>query len=190
MIKLLSIASAILFFNMTAHAGCLDGNIYLWKTNGEPEQLGFYEALKACPSGKHLPSARELAKLSQLNGAKGIMEIDSAKLLGADPDVPPRQGANLTFFQKTGYDFVDTFIPGTSGTRDRFYFNPRGYKQPESIGCEGYQDVQSWSASIYVYLPNSHAYLFDGDAGELIPWNTFTQGSSPDNRRFVMCLPN
>ncbi|MCM2279985.1 MAG: hypothetical protein NDJ89_18080 [Oligoflexia bacterium] len=186
----LSFAVSSVFLSGLSYAGCLDGNNYLWKSNGKLQQLSFYEALNACPSGKHLPTARELAELSQTNGAKGIMEIDAAKSLGADPEAPPRQGSNLSFYQKTGYDLIDTFVPHSNGIRDRFYFNPSGYKQPDSIGCSGGQGIWSWSASLYVYYPDGYSYQFEGENGSLVPWNTYTQNNSNDNKRMVMCFPN
>lgn len=190
MFKLLLLLSAPLFFSVASQASCGTGNSYLLKTNGEPQHLSFYEALNACPIDKHLPTARELAIIAEANGAKGIMEIDAAKALGADPDAYPRTGANLSFYQKTGYDLVDTFVPGSSGVRDRFYFNATGYVQPTSLSCDSYDGPWSWSASLFMYAPNAYSYQFESENGNLVTWNTSTHGSTLDNRRLVMCLPN
>lgn len=74
-------------------------------------QNGFKNFHNECPTGTHLPTAREFAEFSVSQGANPILE--------SLPGVPP----------PPNYWSVRALNP--DGTRDDFYFNAEGYKIPD-----------------------------------------------------------
>jgi hypothetical protein len=79
---------------------------FLRDANGTLINISQEKALKACTDqNKHLPTARELAGISQSMGAKGISATNGP-----------------------GYYLVSALNP--DGKIDRFYFNPAGYDRP------------------------------------------------------------
>ena len=117
--------------SLSAFASKLDKDGILRKSDGSLQLMSHDDATDACPDGTHLPNVRELAKIAQELGAKGILETSDIK----DGVVPE------------GY----TKICGKSGDRDEdeFYYNYNGYKRPAGdlgknwfwsssrVGCEG-----------------------------------------------------
>lgn len=103
-----------------------------------------YEAMKACPAGTHLPTARELAKEAQARGAKGILEVNQVRRAG----------------KPNGYYEISAINP--DGQDDVFYFNEDGYKRPD----DALEGMLFWSSSS-VSFSNARAFLFNGDDGGL-----------------------
>lgn len=86
-------------------------------------------AEKACPTGTHLPSIRELAELSQKSGSKGILERNQV-----DPIRVP-----------AGYHKISAI--NSDGKWDEFYFSNDGYEPPAGdLGSNWF-----WSSSSSFY---------------------------------------
>jgi hypothetical protein len=111
--KCLSLLAAGVFAASTiAYADKLDANGIIRNDDGSIHYMQQPTAMSACPQDTHLPTIRELANISQANGAKGILEIDQV-----DPNKVP-----------AGYGRVSGTNP--DGRDDRFYFSAEGYKDP------------------------------------------------------------
>lgn len=126
----------------------------------------FYDkAIKACPARSRQPTIRELAKYSQTQGAKGILEVDQVDL----KNIP------------SGYRFFNVINP--DNTTDQFLYNPEGYQAPK--GDFGENDF--WSSSIYVGYSN-YVLGFNGRDGHILSLSIATEGLNA--RSSVICMPN
>lgn len=108
------------------------------------------DAAKACSSrGMHLPTLRELAELAEQRGAKGLKELHAIE----EPDL----AAGYVLHTPTNPD----------GKRDDFYYNRRGYREPDRkvIG------EIFWSSSACVGCVEGtgadSAYAFSSVTGEI-----------------------
>lgn len=89
------------------------------------------QAVKACADQKmHLPTIRELAKMSQAMGAKGILETSEVKK-GEVPNYYP-----------DFYFLVSAINP--NGQKDEFYFNISGFVPPDG----DWRNNWFWSSSV------------------------------------------
>lgn len=114
------------------YAGELDSDGLLRSEDGRLLHLSQPEAMKACPEGTRLPTIRELAKISQTRGAKGILEANQ------DDEIP------------AGYEKISAI--NFDGQEDEFYFSREGYKHPEGDLGESWM---FWSSSVH----SSFSYL-------------------------------
>ena len=121
-----------------------------------------YEAMKACPQGMHLPTIRELAKISVKTGAE-IFEMDYHEM---DPDskVPTQY-----------FDKVSAVNP--NGKKDDFYLIFFDYKFPK----QGHIDECTWSSSL-TQGSSEIAYCLNGA-------RVGTDDTS-DTLHAVICVPN
>jgi len=118
---------ACLFVGAFAEADYLDKDGILRSDDGHIRRMNQYDALRACPTGTRLPTAREFAKEAKRLGAKGILELGEVK----NGEIPE------------GYEEISVKNP--DGTKDGFYYNSEGYKNPESdLGKNLF-----WSSSIH-----------------------------------------
>jgi len=84
--------------------------IVLRDSQGALPKVGQKDAARACSSrGMHLPSIRELARLGKYRGAKGILEVSQFR----------RED------ESEGYVLVEA--TNLNGTKDFFYYSPKGY---------------------------------------------------------------
>ena len=99
-----------------------------YEASGVNPQTGKKETPDVCEAaGKgHLPTARELAKISQARGAKGILEPNQVK--------PSKLS--------TGFGRISAIDP--NGQLDEFYFSDVGYQRPQ----QEYLTALFWSSSI------------------------------------------
>ncbi len=80
------------------------------------------EAAQACATLRmRLPTIRELARLGQARGAKGIREFN--ELTAEDPVV------ELMDLKNAGYKLVRAQDPG--GKQDQFYYDHAGFREPD-----------------------------------------------------------
>lgn len=109
------------------------------------DQFTLDEAIKACPNGMHLPTARELAKASVFYGAKILEEIE----------------VNPTQIPKWFY-LMETVEP--NGITDKFYYNRDGYRN------DRLSDFVFWSSSRYrqVGVPYNPYVIFSGYDGNFL----------------------
>lgn len=120
----------------------LDANRYLVAQNGYFWSLHFEDALKACPVGTHLPTAREIALDGQSRGAKGLLEITIA---------------NRDFVPE-GYVKISTIE--LDGQRDEFYYSAEGYQ-------DNLPNALFWSSSVAQGPRQNKAYGMFGENGEI-----------------------
>ena len=126
-----------------ARADTVDQDGILRGDQGRLLRMNQTDAIQACSKhGMHLPTIRELAKISQALGSKGILELSQVES-GKVPD---------------GYFKISAVNP--DGTKDEFYFNNDGYKRPEGdLGSNWF-----WSSSVYSYYSYYGCYL-SGNSG-------------------------
>jgi hypothetical protein len=106
-------------------------------------------AAKACTEhGMHLPTIRELAKLGQLRGAKGVLEASEVR------------DQNLT----AGFALVTATSPDEK--KDDFFYNPVGYVPTRESKGQIF-----WSSSYCVgcVIPTgaNSSHVFDGNDGRI-----------------------
>jgi hypothetical protein len=90
-------------------------------SNGDIDHMTYEQAMKACPIGSHLPTAREITQLAVNEGAEGILtqaQVDRERALGV-PFGDLAQGVSQIVALNPGQ-----FEP------DRFWFRFAGYKVP------------------------------------------------------------
>jgi hypothetical protein len=126
-----------------AMADSIDRDGFVRSDNGNVRLLNQYAALRACPTGTHLPSLRELANECKMRGAQ--------------------------IFEKSQIDFDN--IPsgyqqfravGVDGVEDFFYLDSSGYQNPGGeLGAHGF-----WSASYELY-GDEVGYVVDGATCEV-----------------------
>ena len=98
--------------------------------------MTFDEALKSCPEGSRLPTAKEFASVSRSLGAVGSIDpylVDPAQ-------VPP------------GYNEVYTKNPNM--TMERFFFSNVGYRP-----IAEFVNVPLWSSSVYPTVSEQSAFF-------------------------------
>lgn len=148
--KFFLVIFTVLFASGTSQAWAdkLDSNGVLRKADGSIRYLTQPKAMKACPSGTHLPTIRELAEEAHANGSKEILELNQ---------VNPQQVPD---------DYEKISAINSDGTQGEFYYNNDdldGY-EVEWLGSNWF-----WSSSIH-----SHPMFSDVDfyiyitAGELL----------------------
>lgn len=147
--KYLSLMTASVFVaSAGAYADKLDSYGILISDDNSVRLMNHYDAMKACPKGTHLPTIRQLAKLSQASGAKGVLNRDVL-----NPN-PPRGYYDIAVSNQTGDRLRE---------RDRFYYSHQGYQRPS--GDLG--NYSFWSSSICCTLDTKTAYYLDGWNGEI-----------------------
>lgn len=152
----LTVLTILLFGAVSARAF---GEI-LRNADGSLMYVTHFNAMKACPAGTRLPTAREFASESQARGAKGILEENQV-----DPNNIPR-----------GYDKVVAF---DGPVADIFYFNHEGYKRPDG-------DLGSlWFIASSQYYYSFNHYIFSGRTG--IVDGYYSPHYSPG---YVLCILN
>lgn len=117
--------------------------------DGSVRYMNQYDAVSYCASqGIHLPSARELAQLSQSMGAAGVSET-----------------------AKDGYNLISA--KNADGKIDNFYFNYAGYSRP--TGDLGNNWL--WSSSVNSY-GSDYAYGLYGSYGDVdYVYHTYLYGA-------------
>ena len=95
----------------------------LLNDDGTARVMSQYEALKSCPSGMHLPTARELAIESQSYGALGLLELDQTPLAA----------------------YRKVTATNSDGTKDEFYFAYDGYSPTDNNLKKNW----FWSSSVF-----------------------------------------
>lgn len=149
----------LIALSSSAYANAVDENSILRNEQGSLKVMSQRNAFTACPTGTHLPSIRELAVLSESQGAKGLLELNQI-VGGAVP---------------AGY----ALISAAGNTLDRFYFNPEGY-HPIAGDLGNYW---FWSSSIFSQDEDS-AYIFNGKNGAVgtLEFRDYSYGA-------VLCFP-
>jgi len=142
----LNLTAAILV-TPQALADQIDNEGILRDDGGAIYRMDHSKAMKACPAGTHLATAREQAQRAQTLGAHGILELSEVI-----DGVPP------------GYAQISAINP--DGTLDKFYYNSKGYKQPADCYNCAFRVV--WSSSVSSMEPRTNGYFFH-DAGGNIP---------------------
>ena len=108
-------------------------------TDGTVKYMNHYDAVRYCVAqGAHLPSTRELARLSMSMGAKGIAEVTSPK-----PD--------------SSYNKISAM--NTDGSLDEFYFSSNGYQLPVGELGKNYFWSSSFSSGDFGLLCISVAVM-------------------------------
>jgi hypothetical protein len=133
-----------------ARAGTVDQDGVVRDNHANPLLMNQADAMKACAGhGMHLPTIRELAKISQSMGAKGILEKSEVQ----EGKVP------------AGFYLVIAIDP--NGKKDEFYFNYSGYNRPAGdLGNNWF-----WSSSV-VSDVSYNGYGLDGYVGDVyVPYD-------------------
>lgn len=134
-------------FSCTLNADQPERDGILRSSDGSILELTQQQAVKACPVGSRLPTARELAGIARTNGAKGILELSDI-------------GSHIP----SGYSLSTTV--DSHGSHDIFYFSNENYHPPK--GSLGYQAF--WSSSLE--LGNAErAFIFSGATGDIYPFD-------------------
>lgn len=163
-LKLLSFA----FFICSAHtsvalADTVDADGILKNNSGQLVVLGFDEAMKVCPEGTHIPSAREAAAILQSHGARGIDEL-----------APPNCGFSDNASRVTTYR--------SSGAGDTFCFYHDGFVAPPSDLAKGI----FWTSSDARAFEKPYRYAFYGSSAG---FQAFYSGRR-SAKLHVLCVPN
>ena len=110
--------------------------------DGSVKYMNQYDAVQYCAAqGAHLPSARELARLSMSLGAKGISEVTAPK-----PDI----------------SYYKISAKNADGSLDEFYFSYVGYQRPTSeLGNNWF-----WSSSVGS-VNSDFGFLLSGYGGDV-----------------------
>ncbi len=146
----------ILLISLTSLAS---GSVEILKDeSGKIRHMNQYEAMKSCPSGSRLATAREAAELIQKGGAKGILELNTVAPAG--------------YYQ---YSQLLTKISGVNsdGQKDEFFNNNAGYKRPNNEFGKNW----FWTASIDSNDPvyQVYAYSVSGHSGAILSFNRETR---------------
>jgi hypothetical protein len=138
------LAPAICFLltvSPSVRAATVDKDGFLKDSGGTILTMTYEKAMKACPAGKRLGSAR--------GTAKELVGSDSVKKAGGDV-APP------------GFDLVETF-EAELHSADKFYFSNRDYRAPSGeLGEERF-----WTSSAHSESDAAYAWSFDGRSGAL-----------------------
>ncbi len=172
--------------NDLTHADILEGDGIVRDSRGNLLKMNQEEAVNTCAKrGMHLPTIRELAKICQSRGAKGILETSKVQEGGSSDNLPLEYSPNNTE-DDTYYLYS---VKNSNGKRDEFYFNPRGYVAPP--GDLGNQNFLSSSVHFYragqvvLGLNGKNGVLSDMGFSDSHGYN----GPSPTNDlRHVHCL--
>jgi hypothetical protein len=98
--------------------------------------------LKACPTGTHLPTMREIAEYCTALGAKGILEIADV-----NPGAIPK-------------DYLHYQVTNSDNSQEEFYFNEKGYQRPNgdlgkeffwTSSLDSFVKKDGWALSLYGY---------------------------------------
>jgi hypothetical protein len=140
----LLLASTFLVSAAVAHADTFGQDGIVRDEYGNLLIMSQAGAIKACADqGMRLPTIRELAKMSQAMGARGILETNEVK----EGEVP------------AGFYLVSAIDP--NGQKDTFYFNYFGYVRPAGdLGNNWF-----WSSSA-VSGSSDGGYVLRGDVGD------------------------
>lgn len=188
----LIVAGIVILGVTSAHAA----EDFLRDANGNIRNMNQYEAMKACPTGTHLPTARELANYGHSLGTQKVAEpneVDAEKYQSSDEFRDPEKGAVLLLSGKPlkyGYGWWDDYyLINPDRKKDEFYYDERGYKHPDGTPwCPySYSDgtpecINVWSSSILVHEP-SYSVVFESGSGRLYPL-------SRDESAPVICFPD
>lgn len=137
--KVLVTITMVGFLSQFAHSANLD-NAGILREGCELILLRYPDALRACPPGTHLPTARESA----------INFVGPESVVEARTEEAP-----------SGYDLIET--RELVDKQDRFYFSNVGYRAP--IGDS--ERKKFWTASNWVDDTDAYAWAFDGVSGRL-----------------------
>lgn len=113
----------IFFFALTISQfafGYMDGDGIIRNQDGSLKFMNYHEAMRACPEGMHLPTAREWALYGVKHGAYGI-----------------RAGVKMGEIPPSGHSWIRT-------TEEEFYYNNDGFKHPLGKNAP---DDEFWSSS-------------------------------------------
>lgn len=136
-IKIFYIIIALGQLVSSAEANYLDPEGILRNDDGAIVYLNQHQANKACPENTQLPSARQMAIISQSRGAKEILELAQVKN-GTVPE---------------GYYKISAI--NIDGSKDEFFYNHEGYQNPGgTVGTDWF-----WTSSIFVDDTNQAFYL-------------------------------
>ena len=157
---------ALLILGTTqAHANQIDRNGVVRDDDGSMIYMQQYDAMSACPKHTHLPTAHELAKQAGALGAQGILKNANGS------EVTVQQVNSNQAVVPNGYYEVKAI--NSDNSRDDFYFNDQGYKNPEDHLGNHLGDA-FWSSSLF-YTPKDdtfssdklHAFVLIGDIGHI-----------------------
>ena len=165
MIKYLLVLSSFLGFSALA-ADQMDREGILRYGDGSIHYMNQQDAMKACPEGTHLPSAREMAIESQKLGHRGLLELNQVES-GKEPE---------------GYYKISA--ENSDGTKDEFYFNdyPESYRSPhDDLGRNWFwsSSVPSGvSGAVYFFVSElgGIAYEVESEFGHIYESSYFTLG--------------
>lgn len=158
------LAISILFATGSgAYASTVDQNGIVRDADGHVLTMSQKQAIKACAeNGMHLPTIRELAKLSQSMGAKGILETRVKDGSGEKPE---------------GFHLVSSINP--DGKKDEFYFSRSGYVAPKGdLGNNFF-----WSSSVDSRVPKYGNGLNGANGADVINF-----GADPNFNFAVRCF--
>jgi len=145
----LSVATMVVFGASGAKAYTLDNNGIVLDNEGHLLLASQRDAIRACPVGTHLPSAREFANDAHARGARGTAEM-------------PHTGFDQA---PAGYDTI--WSSTLQGQRDDFYFNSKGYHRPQGdLGKYCF-----WTSSL-AHFEIFRGYCFNGKNAYFVTLHT------------------
>ncbi len=160
--------AAVISCNSSAFAAKVGQDRILRNDDGSILYLSHSSALKACPQGTHLPSAREMLSLYKADGTK-ILE--------------PREANEEWKSRKNSGDFSNFYCydaKNIDGARDRFCVVYDGLKSQDGALAGNF-----WTSSIRWDHPDLAALGFNGHF-----YSALENFSLSHMTAAVLCLPN